>query len=116
MRFTDADGAENIIGLVKMKVTPAPEPSALAGSVVSVEILGVGAVVTEDRSFFALGYSKDKIAGIRDHSVVCGNPVEAIDDPASPSDGSCSIIGGDLGAENTLYQSSRGVADSLRNE
>lgn len=90
-RYTDANGTDHIIGFVKMKIDPRPEDETLAGHVISVKLTGLGVVHTPQRSFFALGYSHDKIAYIRNHVLVCGDPLQAIDDPEAAAQITCPI-------------------------
>lgn len=77
--YVDHRGTRHVIGLVDVAIEPAGEDSTFAGDIVDITTVGISLIHTEQGGHFGIGYSRDTVAAIRDHSLVLGNPLQVQD-------------------------------------
>ena len=82
--YVDNEGVEHIMGFVNIKIER-PLRETLSGEVISIKTLGFSVAQTPEISFVTLGYSHERSALINDHSLVLGNPLQAIDSIPVPA-------------------------------
>jgi hypothetical protein len=80
INYTDSNGNRHIIGLVDYTVHPSAAPDTFAGDVVDVTSLGLSVGNTPERTFLAIGYSREVTASLRNNIVVVGNPLALLGD------------------------------------
>lgn len=72
--YIDANGDRHTIGLVDITVHSPAAPETFAGDVVELTTLGLVLSKTAQGGHFALGYSHEATAALRDNVLVLGNP------------------------------------------
>jgi hypothetical protein len=81
--YVDEDGARHVFGLVYLEIEPTEDNETLAGSVFDITSVGVAYHSTHESSSFTVGYSRSVTAGLRNHVLVKGNPLTALEANAS---------------------------------
>lgn len=81
--YTDANGAQHVVGLVDMVIRPADSRN-LAGSIVDVRSVGLSYLHYEDRGGIGLGYQHVTIASLRDNAVALG-PFDRVEPTTGPT-------------------------------
>jgi hypothetical protein len=81
--YTDDAGTKHVIGLTAIEIRPSADPRTVAGDVVDVTVVGLGIFATQANAGAVLGYGREISAAVRDHALVLGNPMQAIQPPAA---------------------------------
>lgn len=76
--YDDAHGYRHIVGFVDVSIASAKDDETIAGNVVSVTSIGVVASKNAQGHTFALGYTSETTAAIKDNALVLGNPNQAV--------------------------------------
>ena len=74
VQYTGSDGKPRVFGFADFELTE-PE-SADAGKAVGYQTVGLSLSTENSRNTVTLGYSETRIAVLRDHSLVLGNPLD----------------------------------------
>lgn len=74
----DEDGSRRIVGFVAMRLAPAADATTIAGQVTDVSALGLALYSSPIQQALVLGYSRERLAAVRDHALVLGNPLTAL--------------------------------------
>jgi hypothetical protein len=77
--YVDDDGARHVFGFVYLEIEPTENSESLAGTVFDITSVGVAYHSTPENSSFTIGYSRSVTAGLRNHVLVKGNPLTALD-------------------------------------
>ena len=75
-KYVDSEGDERVVGFVNMKTRPAAASGPHAGTVVDLQVLGLGISRTAQGGSLILGYSREVTAQIKDNALVVGNPLK----------------------------------------
>ena len=68
--YMDEDGRKHIVGLVSMTIDSSLHRDQIAGHQVSVKSIGIAMISTPVSSGIAIGYSKEELLAVKDHSLV----------------------------------------------
>ena len=74
----EEDGSRRIVGLVAMRLAPPADATAIAGEVTDVSALGLALYSSPIQHALVLGYSRERLAAVRDHALVLGNPLTSL--------------------------------------
>lgn len=74
----EEDGSRQIVGLVAMRLAPAADATAIAGQVTDVSALGLALYSSPVQQAVVLGYSRERLAAVRNHALVLGNPLSSL--------------------------------------
>jgi hypothetical protein len=85
------DGSKYILGLVSMKIDENLESNVLAGTVIDVETVGLNYVRSDFNGGVGFGYSRNRVVGIKNHKVSCGDVLLAVEDLGMKQE-NCSFI------------------------
>jgi len=107
--YVDPDGTQHIIGLVNLEISPAEDDSTLAGDVIGITTIGFSYHSAHGNSALTLGYGRYVSAALRNHVLVLGNPLTALQTNGSTETDS---IGEDH--ESDLLMRDVGLADAGR--